>query len=70
ILYSVGVQKANCLAFVGIRKSGIFFASKQNDEERSAKLFCDDKKVFVEEIPGTMNRFTCVGIRMAKGYFR
>jgi hypothetical protein len=45
-------QKANCLAFVRIRKSGVCFASKRNDEERSAKLFCDDKKVFVEETPG------------------
>ena len=51
--YLVGVQQVNCFTYVGIRKSGICFASKQNNEERSARNFCDDKNLLVEEIPGT-----------------
>jgi hypothetical protein len=45
-------QKANCLVFVRIRKSGICFASKQNNEERTASFSSDGKKRFVGEIPG------------------
>ena len=51
----------NCFMCVGIRKSGVCFSSKKNDEEREARTFCDDKKLLVEETPCTptnKNTFT------------
>jgi hypothetical protein len=44
-------EKANCLAFVGDRKSGVCFASKQNNEEREASFSYDGKKRLVEDAP-------------------
>ncbi len=46
-----GVQHDNCLSCVRTRKSGVCFASKQNDEERTARNFCGDKNLLVVEIP-------------------
>lgn len=54
-----GVQKDNCLSFVRTRKSGVCFASKQNDEEREARNFCDDKNLLVEETTCTPARIFC-----------
>ncbi len=44
-------EQVNCFTCVGTRKSGVCFGSNQNDEEREARNFCDDKNLLVEEIP-------------------
>lgn len=44
-------EKSACALFVRNRKSGVCFASKQNDEEREARNFCGDKNLLVEDIP-------------------
>jgi hypothetical protein len=43
--------QTNCFICVEARKSGVCFVSIQNDEEREARNFCDDKNLLVEEIP-------------------
>lgn len=45
--YFLPPQKANCLAFVRGRKSGVCFGGNQNDEERAANFLSGDEKRFV-----------------------